>query len=42
MLDQIFQYDANATPTLAILSKRAPQACLEARSTSTSKTSRCP
>jgi hypothetical protein len=25
MLDQIFQYDANATPTLAILSKRAPQ-----------------
>jgi hypothetical protein len=26
MLDQIFQYDANATPTLAILSKRAPQA----------------
>lgn len=26
MMDQIFQYDANATPTLAILSKRAPQA----------------
>ena len=26
MLDQIFQYDANATPTLAVLSKRAPQA----------------
>ena len=25
MLDTIFQYDANATPTLAILSKRAPQ-----------------
>src|ERR1700685_3888388 len=25
MLDQIFQYDANATPTLAVLSKRAPQ-----------------
>ena len=24
MLDQIFQYDASATPTLAILSKRAP------------------
>jgi len=25
MLDQIFAYDASATPTLAILSKRAPQ-----------------
>jgi len=26
MMDQIFQYDANATPTLAVLSKRAPTA----------------
>jgi hypothetical protein len=26
MMDSIFQYDADATPTLAILSKRAPQA----------------